>query len=187
MGNALGWACESGKLEIVKWMVGNSAILRLDKNELSEAMTIASYNSCRGVVRWMVKHTTVENTFVYDKGNTVLHYVICCDINNGSTRLHMASSSDNVAEVCRLVYVYGDSVNVQNNYGDTALHIASRYGYIDVVAMLMSVGADETITNDEGHSSAQRVTRGYRNRGTLLQLLDKRSVKEEAIDLNVLM
>ena len=54
-------------------------------------------------------------------------------------------------EVCRLVQEHGENIlNVQNNDGNTPLHIACDDGNSDTVEALMCAGVKETITNDNG-------------------------------------
>jgi hypothetical protein len=51
--------------------------------------------------------------------NSALHYVIKANTNNSILPIY------NMTELCRLVYVCGEDVNVQDNYdGDTPLHRA---------------------------------------------------------------
>jgi ankyrin repeat protein len=49
--------------------------------------------------------------------------------------------------IARLLILKGARVNYQNRNGDTALHNASSLGYIDVVSVLLSAGADVTLRN----------------------------------------
>jgi ankyrin repeat protein len=44
----------------------------------------------------------------------------------------------------------GSDVNAVNPAGDTALHIASAQGYIDVVKLLAAHGADVNVRNARG-------------------------------------
>lgn len=45
-----------------------------------------------------------------------------------------------------------------DNDGDTLLHIASRYNYIEIVRLLLSHQADRTIVNDDGHTALDVAT-----------------------------
>ena len=44
----------------------------------------------------------------------------------------------------------GTPLELQNVNGETALHIASNYGYFDIVQNLVAHGADSNITNNQG-------------------------------------
>ena len=79
-----------------------------------------------------------------------------------------------VTEVLSLVYVRGHKINVQNNDGNTPLHLACSKGHSDIVETLMLAGADETITNDRGKTPAQWAeSEGH---SELLKLLDRDSL-----------
>ena len=43
------------------------------------------------------------------------------------------------------------NVNVQNNGGQTALHMAMEYDYYDCISKLVESGADKTLKNTAGH------------------------------------
>ena len=96
------------------------------------------------------------------------------------TPLHKACAGNQVTEVCRLVYNCGHMVNVQNNDGNTPLHLACYYGHSDIVETLMLAGADENIINDHRETAAQVIERRYSNneltaeeRELILQLLNR--------------
>jgi len=44
----------------------------------------------------------------------------------------------------------GTYLNIKNKYGDTALHLAAKGGYLDIVEELLAHGASKKITNNEG-------------------------------------
>lgn len=48
--------------------------------------------------------------------------------------------------------------NIQDSYGDTALHYASKYGKIEISKMLITAGANIDIQNDNGNTSLHLVT-----------------------------
>ena len=52
--------------------------------------------------------------------------------------------------IVRLLLDRGANVNIQNNYGQTALIVASRKGRIDIVESLLDSGADPNIRNNDG-------------------------------------
>jgi hypothetical protein len=76
-----------------------------------------------------------------------------------------------MTELCRLVYVCGEDVNVQDNYtGYTPLHRACEYDNSDNVGALLLAGAHETITNDGGQTPVQSAV--SHDRVEVLPLLD---------------
>jgi len=53
-----------------------------------------------------------------------------------------AAKSRNLAEVKRLITDCGINPNIQDVDGSTPLHVATQYGYPDVVELLLEYGAD---------------------------------------------
>ena len=43
-------------------------------------------------------------------------------------------------------------MNGQNSHGDSALHIASKWGYKVIVRLLLEYGADKTLRNNRGNT-----------------------------------
>ena len=43
-------------------------------------------------------------------------------------------------------------MNGQNSHGDSALHIACKWGYKVIVSLLLEYGADKTLRNNRGHT-----------------------------------
>ncbi|KAF6020950.1 ANKS1B [Bugula neritina] len=74
--------------------------------------------------------------------------------NQGCLPLHFAAWTGN-AEICRalLVPLTINDVNRQNKAGDTSLHIASQYGHVAVVKLLLQHDANPMIRNVRGESS----------------------------------
>jgi ankyrin repeat protein len=74
------------------------------------------------IVKWLVNNTQVDVNYADIDSNNILHRVI--SFNPTNPLLHSAVLYD-MTELCRLVYVCGEDVNVQDNYnGDTPLHRA---------------------------------------------------------------
>jgi len=46
----------------------------------------------------------------------------------------------------------GSLLNIQNKYGETALHIATKKGYLDIVEELIANGASKSIVDSDGHT-----------------------------------
>ena len=76
----------------------------------------------------------------------------------GNTLLHVAAQN-NAKKVAKLVLKWTDYkkqppehvfVNKQNKMGHTALHYCFAYNYVELGNYLLSLGADETITNMYG-------------------------------------
>src|SRR5690349_2630528 len=85
-------------------------------------------------------------------GNTVLHYVI---LKSQSSAVHEACRIGDLLKLQRLLSEQWESVNAQNNDGDTPLHLACSKGNSDMVETLMCAGADVNISNDKTQTPAQ--------------------------------
>ena len=84
----------------------------------------------------------------------VLDYVEVHEVDSyGNTKLHDAVRAGNISLVYELIEK-GADVNAQNQWGNTALHMAAEYGLYRVSktlsSVLLSAGADPHIKNVEG-------------------------------------
>jgi len=61
-----------------------------------------------------------------------------------------AALGGNLARVKRLVIDCGVDPNVQDDDGDTPLHLAAWNGYLTIVKFLLEHGADPNIQDDDG-------------------------------------
>lgn len=68
---------------------------------------------------------------------------------NGNTILIIAAQNDN-KRIVKLALRYGAQINMQNSMGNTALHFASEYKYINISNYLIQKGADPNLTNLRG-------------------------------------
>lgn len=152
LSKALDWASGYGQLNVVTWLAEHH-ILRDDGECMGQALMRACMYSHWNIVRWLVNKTRVDvNHASFSDNNGILHCVISFSTTNPllkSTRL------SNMTELCRLVYVCSEDVNVQNKDGDTPLHSACYNDSSDIVGALLLAGADETITNDLGETPVQ--------------------------------
>jgi hypothetical protein len=168
LGRALVEACRNGQLNVVTWLVEHT-VLRDGGGRLGRALVRACTYRQWNIVKWLVTNTQVDvnciNEYSGDK-NSALHLVVKANTNNSFLPV------DNKTELCRLVYVCGKDVNVEDNFnGDTPLHQACGYfGNSDSVGALLLAGADESITDDEGLTPVQRAVQYERVK--VLPLLD---------------
>ena len=168
-------ACHYDHLEIVKYLVETC---RADVNLRDSGGYTSLTRACRWVSMpvsmYLLCEVTDLDVNIADRyGNTALHYAVWCS-KDAYTQLHWSCGyKHNVTEVRRLVFGRGYRINVQDNAGDTPLHIACSNGYNDIVETLMLAGANETITNDAGKTPAQMVIREHIE---LLNLLDRDSL-----------
>ena len=171
-------ACINDHLDIVKYLVETChADVNLPDSECHTSLTIACRCVSMSVSMYLlceVSDLDVNIAYRYD-GNTALHLAVWRSKGIGYTQLHKACGyKGDVTEVLSLVYVRGHKINVQDNDGNTPLHLACSYGLSDIVETLMLAGADETITNDKGKTPAQWAeSEGH---SELLKLLNRDSL-----------
>ncbi len=67
---------------------------------------------------------------------------------NGWTPLHWAFLSNRPVDAIRALVDLGADVNAQGYLGNTALHLASKWGKADVIRVLLELGADDQIKNN---------------------------------------
>mmetsp|Transcript_3590 Transcript_3590/g.11203 ORF Transcript_3590/g.11203 Transcript_3590/m.11203 type:complete len:1311 (+) Transcript_3590:239-4171(+) len=76
---------------------------------------------------------------------------------DGDTPLHFCAMNGH--ERCAKAFFFDDSdnmhVNIRNNTGLTPLHLAARWGYGPIVALLLMHGAERTVRNSRGQTPAQ--------------------------------
>ena len=179
LGTPLTAACKRDHLDIVKYLVETChADVNLPESGGNTSLTTACRFVRMSVSMYLLCEVSDLDVNIADRyydSNTALHLAVWCSKDRGYTQLHEACGyRGDVTEVLSLVYVRGHKINVQNNDGNTPLHLACYTGHSDIVETLMLAGADETITNDEGKTPAQ-VAESKRH-SELLKLLDRDSL-----------
>jgi hypothetical protein len=152
---------------VVKWLVKDT-VLSDDEFWLRWALFEAYRRDHWNIVKSLLINTQVDvsKAILCTGDSSILHRVISFD----ADKLWLPDKWLDTTEVCRLGYVCGENVNVQDRDGDTPLHEACGHNSCDSVGALLLAGADETITNEYGKTPVQWVVeRGYLK---LLPLLD---------------
>ena len=159
-------ACEFGHEEVVKFLLSLSDIEvnQCDSNFGAgiSPLLMACYHDRKSVAMCLLRdaRNNLDVNFFDRNGNTPLHYVVWRCENDGITQLHKACLTENLIYVQTIKSnLLAPIINAQNNAGNTALHLASNLGHVDIVKILMSEGADETITNDDRMTPAQVAAR----------------------------
>ena len=183
-------ACRHDHLDVVKYLVETChADINLTDWEHYTPLTWACRNIKMSMSIYLLRQSSehdINRTIPKSDGNTALHYAVWYS-EYDETELHKAckrhdddhDDDDDVTEVLRLVYVRGHNINVQDNYGNTPLHYACLHRKKYIVETLVSVEADESITNDERETPAQLAERyGHIE---LLKLLDRIMLMQEML------
>lgn len=74
---------------------------------------------------------------------------------SGRTPLHLVVENNSLSSVQFLLETCHANVNAVTYSGCTPLHIASGRGSIDIVAYLISMGADPDLRTDEGDTALE--------------------------------
>ena len=176
-------ACFHNHLDIVKYLVGTCHADVNLPNKINRGDTSLTWACGLGNISvsvYLLCEASDLNVNIADNdGNAAMHLAVWCS-KVSNTELHNACDfQGDLTEVLRLIYLIGHEINVQNNVGDTPLHLACRNGNGDIVEALMLAGADETITDDRKNTPAQEADNEGHSK--LLKLLDRDSLYEAII------
>ncbi len=80
---------------------------------------------------------------------------------SGNSALMTAAMYNQITAAIRLIK-NKSPLNLQNNEGDTVLHISVRKGNFEISYMLVDAGADCQIANNGGETAAEMIENGYR-------------------------
>ena len=91
---------------------------------------------------------------------------------DGDTSLHAAIAADCSEEIIQEIIDHGAEINAVNKRGRTALLLSCFYRQMDSVKVLLEVGADPTISDEEGFSCLQAAVDGRCSKNTLQALME---------------
>ena len=170
-------ACVKGYLDIVKCLTQLSADVNMSDTDGRTPLILACRKQHLTIAMHLLAIGTDVNVNAQDNNlNTALHYCVSQLGGDGWAKLHKACNNNNTGELLDLVFNCGESVNVQNNVNDTPLHIACRRGHEDVVSLLLQVGSDVKIVNDDGLTALQEAQQQKREH--IVNLFDQFSVNQ---------
>ena len=178
-------ACRQGHLNVVQYLIQNSLIdVNLRNIEGYTPLMSACLASHQEISLFLLNESFNVDVNISDSNsNVALHFAIWCS-RNRLDPLRQACKTGDVLKVRELVYVLNDKINLQDNDGNTLLHIACQNGHRDIVEALMLGGADETITNDCRLTPIDVAWES--NHVKLLELLDGNSQFDDSFSRTVL-
>jgi ankyrin repeat protein len=98
--------------------------------------TYIDSNDVAGVKRSIERSISVLDSTNFDGNNPLLHSLIAR--NN---------------EIASLILNYNFNIDLQNNNKETALHVATRYGNLDILSKILAKGPDINISNKDGRKA----------------------------------
>jgi len=107
-------------------------------------------------------HVAVENSF-HDIVDILIENGAVVDSKVGttqSTSIIIAAEVNNIKSIEKLLKC-GASINAVNGYGNSALHVASKNGYNDVVTLLLKNNANVNLQNKKGSLSSLSLSYHY--------------------------
>ncbi len=149
-------ACGCGHIEIVKFLLQNSADVTATNRYINTPIHVAVKNNQYNIVKYFIEEINIDPNMTGKYENTLLHsasdmglldivkYLIetChCDpmaTNSYShTPLHQAAMSGKLEVVKYFIENLNLSPNVRGQNGETLLHMASAGGHLDVIQYLI--------------------------------------------------
>ena len=178
-------ACRQGHLNVVQYLIQNSLVdVNLRNIKGYTPLMSACLAAHQEISLFLLNESFNVDVNISDSNsNVALHFAIWCSRNRFDP-LRQACKTGDVLKVRELVYVLSDEINMQDNDGNTLLHIACQNGHGDIVEALMLGGADETVTNDCRLTPIDVAWES--NYVKLLELLDSNSQYEDSFSRTVL-
>ncbi len=121
---ALMYASNGGNLDIIKFLIENNADIDIKNNQNQTALDLAKDDNVRAFL------SEQEQTF----------------------RLIRAVMSKNI-DMIKQYLMDNRDLNITNSNGETALMLASKNGYFDIVIFLVASGADINIKNNQNKTA----------------------------------
>ena len=178
-------ACKQGHLNVVQYLIQNSLVdVNMRNIKGYTPLMSACLAAHQEISLFLLNESFNVDVNISDSNsNVALHFAIWCS-RNRLNPLRQACKTGDVLKVRELVYVLSDKINLQDNDGNTLLHIACQNGHRDIVEALMLGGADETVTNDCRLTPIDVAWES--NHVKLLNLLDSNSQFDDSFSRTVL-
>ena len=146
--NALGAAASRGNLSMVSLLVEQGADINAKGGHSGNALYLACSKKHKAVVDFLIEHGADINARLMDDDTALIR---ACSL--------LGKSLDAV----QFLVGKAADVNLQNSRGETALLLASRYGYTEIVEILVQKGAEVNLQSISGEIALFKAsTRGYK-------------------------
>ncbi|GAG21151.1 unnamed protein product, partial [marine sediment metagenome] len=138
----LKWNHKNNKNKVLDWLHKNHISLAREYPDLPDLHNMIICYGDPEVYKWILSAFGKDSLNEKDKnGNTPLH--ISC---------HQDTKHNSLSALLWLLQNDAD-INIQNNEGDTALHLSAASGFSNCINLLMKENCDHTIKNNNGKIS----------------------------------
>ncbi|MFA5306457.1 MAG: ankyrin repeat domain-containing protein [Candidatus Babeliales bacterium] len=136
--SALSWAASQGHVDIVQLLIDADVDLNSQDNNGNTALMVAIIGGHYNIAQLLIN----------------AHAGLRAKNHYGSTALMIATGPDGNADIARQIITHSniDMINTRDSYGNTVLMRAAVWGYVDIVRLLVQVGADTEIENNRGQN-----------------------------------
>jgi len=150
--------------EIVDGLLNCDVDINAQNDEGNSALHLAAMNNLPEMVTHLLQHNV--NTSLKNKdGNSVFHLAV----------------HKNLSDVFEILLSYkGENLknlDVQDNNGNTALHLMACAGQVDSCSLLVAQGADVNVKNQSGNTALDEVIR-QKEKGFVARLGDSTSLSK---------
>jgi ankyrin repeat protein len=130
---------------------------------------------------------------VNNSKNRELNYLLSkgLDVNtqysNDRWTLLMTASLNGLDEIVEMLFDYDIDINIQNRWGETALMLATEYGYFNIVKYLIEKGASLDIVNEKNVTASEiakskEAYEGYEEIINLYKEIEKRQGLDNEVE-----
>jgi hypothetical protein len=157
---------------IISLLLFNIFMLNADSSTTERELIIALNRGVKATEKFLEKVPTYQ---IYEYDKTILHYAVELDkydiveflvsknieLSRKGGIYYETALQDAIFyehfRIARLLINSGTNLDVKNIDGDTALHIAAKNGYSDMVRLLLANGASKNIYNANGNTPYELV------------------------------
>ena len=141
----LKWNHKKNKNLVLTWLHEHNIRLQREYEDLPELHNMIICYSDPDVYSWILDTFGKESlNNVDDEGNTPLH--ISCH----------QKTKHNMNYACTWLLKNDANPNIQNNYGETPLHLSAKSGFSNCTKYILNASTtDKTICNNDGHTPLQ--------------------------------